>query len=544
MANSYYIDIKHDGLKKYRRVTGRDKLEVGAKAAAQLAQWETIWQKQQNRENLARSKEQRKELALQRTKEAEEILSGLESMLSLAAKPSNKINWDSLIDKTDLNRLKPQPIPPPKAPIEPKESDIAYKPNYGLFARFVKSWADRKVLEAENKFKAAHAGWIQAVVKHKQQLETDKKQYEKAIKDWQDKKAAQIEQHKHIRKQKELYEIKDPDAIAEYCGYVLERSKYSIDYDKNYDIIYEKSNGLLVVDYWLPSIDAMPTLKEVRYIVSRDELNEIPLSENTRTKLYDDTLYKITLRSVYELYEADWVNALRSVVFNGWVSYIDRGTGHETKACILSLQSTKDVFLALNIGNVDARECFRQLKGIGSPKLHNLTPIAPIVTINKQDKRFVPAHDVVDTIDDSTNLASMDWEDFEYLIRDLFEKEFVSGGGEVKITRASRDGGVDAIAFDPDPIRGGKIVIQAKRYTNLVGVSAVRDLFGTVMNEGATKGILVTTSHYGADSYEFAKGKPLTLLDGNNLLFLLSKHGYKARIDINEAKKALNEATK
>ena len=77
----------------------------------------------------------------------------------------------------------------------------------------------------------------------------------------------------------------------------------------------------------------------------------------------------------------------------------------------------------------------------------------------------------------------------------------------VKITQASRDGGVDAIAFDPDPIRGGKIVIQAKRYTNVVSVSAVRDLYGTVVNEGATKGILVTTSGYGHDAYDFAKGK-------------------------------------
>lgn len=76
-----------------------------------------------------------------------------------------------------------------------------------------------------------------------------------------------------------------------------------------------------------------------------------------------------------------------------------------------------------------------------------------------------------------------------YLIRELLEKEFISAGGEVKVTQASSDGGVDAIAFDPDPIRGGKIVIQAKRYTNVVGVAAVRDLYGTVMNEGATKGI-------------------------------------------------------
>jgi restriction system protein len=95
---------------------------------------------------------------------------------------------------------------------------------------------------------------------------------------------------------------------------------------------------------------------------------------------------------------------------------------------------------------------------------------------------------------------------FEHLIRELFEKEFTLNGGEVKVTQASSDGGVDAVAFDPDPIRGGKIVIQAKRYTNTVGVAAVRNLYGKVLNEGANKGILVTTSDYGSDSYEFAKG--------------------------------------
>ena len=93
----------------------------------------------------------------------------------------------------------------------------------------------------------------------------------------------------------------------------------------------------------------------------------------------------------------------------------------------------------------------------------------------------------------------------------------------------------------PDPIRGGKIVIQAKRYTNVVGVSAVRDLYGTTLNEGATKGILVTTADYGPDAYEFAKGKPLTLLNGSNLLHLLEKHGHKAKIDLKEAKKILAE---
>ena len=64
-----------------------------------------------------------------------------------------------------------------------------------------------------------------------------------------------------------------------------------------------------------------------------------------------------------------------------------------------------------------------------------------------------------------------------------------------------------------------------------MGVSAVRDLFGTVQNEGASKGILVTTSGFGAASFDFAKGKPLELLDGGNLLHLLAEHaGLDARI--------------
>ena len=64
------------------------------------------------------------------------------------------------------------------------------------------------------------------------------------------------------------------------------------------------------------------------------------------------------------------------------------------------------------------------------------------------------------------------------------------------------------------------------------------------MNEGATKGILVSTADYGPDAYKFAKDKPLTLLNGSNLLYLLEKHGHHAKIDIREAKKILAEQEK
>lgn len=285
----------------------------------------------------------------------------------------------------------------------------------------------------------------------------------------------------------------------------------------------------------------MPTTKDVKYITSRDEFTESIISRTVLCQLYDDVLYQVSLRTVYELFKSDVVNALDSIVFNGWVDSIDKATGNNANACILSIQASKGEFLAVNLDKVDAKACFKQFKGVGSSKLHGLSPVAPIISINKEDRRFISAYDIADNINEYDNLAAMDWQDFENLIREVFEKEFAKSGGEVKITQASRDGGVDAVAFDPDPIRGGKIVIQAKRYTNVVGVSAVRDLYGTTLNEGATKGILVTTADYGPDAYEFAKGKPLTLLNGSNLLHLLEKHGHKAKIDLKEAKKILAE---
>jgi restriction system protein len=285
-------------------------------------------------------------------------------------------------------------------------------------------------------------------------------------------------------------------------------------------------------------------LSEVKYIQSSGSFSEKYLSEANAAKLYDGIIYQVALRTVNELLEADQAAALTSVVFNGYVKTVDKGTGKEVTACIISVQASKEALRAMDLSRVDPKACFRQLKGVGSSKLHSITPVAPIIDLRREDDRFIPSYGVAERLNEGFNLAAMDWEDFEHLIREIFEKEFTSTGGEVRVTQASRDGGVDAVAFDPDPIRGGKIVIQAKRYAYTVGVSAVRDLYGTLMNEGATKGILVTTSDYGPDAYEFAGGKPITLLNGSNLLHLLEKHGTKAHINLVEARQAgANRAT-
>jgi restriction system protein len=326
-------------------------------------------------------------------------------------------------------------------------------------------------------------------------------------------------------------------AVEEHCDLVLRRSKYPDWYDGDWLLEYRPDSKLLVIAYQLPRIATLPRTKAVRYVQTRDELEEAFYSDRQVESAYDSVLYQIALRTFHELFESDRrCQALRSIAFNGHVRGVDPATGMDINPCIMTVQVSAEEFNQINLAQVDPKQCFRRLKGVGSAKLHTITAVAPVVRFSTEDSRFVESYEVASTLDEGENLAAMDWEDFEHLVREVFEREFSASGGEVKVTRASRDGGIDAIAFDPDPIRGGKIVIQAKRYTTTVGVSAVRDLFGTVQHEGANKGVLVTTSTYGPDAYEFAKGKPITLVDGGALLHMLSKHGHRVRIDLKEAR--------
>ena len=326
------------------------------------------------------------------------------------------------------------------------------------------------------------------------------------------------------------------DSIEEKVCSALTSSNYDIEFQKS--IVCAKDNDMLIVEYELPNMSNFSEVKEYKYIASSKEIRTKTYTESYIAKRYENVLYSITLRSLYEIFSIDTENEINGITFNGFVTQVNPATGIIERKCILSLQVDRQKFSQINLSQVEPKACFKALKGVSAAKLVDISPITPILTFNKKDKRFVEGKDV--EVNQGTNLAAMHWEDFEHLVRELFEMEFARNGGEVRVTQASRDGGVDAIVFDPDPLRGGKIVIQAKRYTNTVGVSAVRDLYGTVINEGANSGILITTSDYGHDSYEFAKDKPLKLLNGGHLLALLHKNGRNAHINIEEAKK-INE---
>lgn len=322
------------------------------------------------------------------------------------------------------------------------------------------------------------------------------------------------------------YSQGDQSAIEAYCSMVLTRSNYGDSFPQEFQLLYAGQSKELVVQYELPAIGVVPEVKEYRYVQSSDKFTEVPLRPKERSSIYERCVAQVAIRTLHELFESDTGNHLASVVFNGIVRTIDPKTGKDISPCLVTVQAEKAPFLEFDLAKVDPIACLKGLKAHISPSVDELAPVKPIVHLNMVDKRFVQEQDLLSGLDDRTNLLEMDPFHFEHLVCNLFTKL----GLEAKLTRSSRDGGVDVIAFDPRPVFGGKYVIQAKRYKNTVDVAAVRDLYGSMMNENAAKGILVTTSSYGPDARAFAKDKPIDLIDGANLLYLLEQQGVNAKI--------------
>jgi restriction system protein len=412
----------------------------------------------------------------------------------------------------------------------PRPEDYLPKP-IGFFARLLPGAKERHqtaIRESRARFDADVIGRAAREKSRETALQVETAAHSETVRNITN---AVTSQRREIDELKIDYEAGTPDAVRHYSELVLASQHYPEGWPESVRVAFVPESKQLVVEYDFPGFEIVPEIAAYKYIKARKEIITTQRSDSERRRLYSVVIAQTSLRVVYVLFNADYSGHLESIVLNGHVNAIDQATGRPVHPCLVTLRTTREIFAQLDLSGVDPEICLKGLSASVSKKPADLAPVKPVLEFNMVDPRFVEEEDIISGLDNRTNLMLLTPREFESLITNLFEKM----GLETRQTRPSRDGGVDCVAYDPRPIFGGKVVIQAKRYKNTVGVSAVRDLFGTVQNEGASKGILITTSGYGKASFEFADGKPLELLSGSNLLYLLVQNvGIEAKIEMPE----------
>jgi restriction system protein len=459
-------------------------------------------------------------------KQTEKDLFELAGILEHTLSKNYQFSFDELRNKETFREFV---LPPElaKEEIPVKSDDFLAKISKPSFTeKLIPGWDGRykrKVVVAEAHFKEYQIQFETRLAQRTVKVNELQGTYNKEKAEFDEKI---LQQNREVDEFENGYKNGNPTEICSYCTLVLEHSDYPEGFPKEFRIAYVPEPKELIIEYELPTKAIIPSMAEYRYIKTRDVIEEKPRKVSEIKSIYEDVVAAVCLRTIYELIEADAGNHMQVIVFNGFVQAVDPATGKDIRPCLISIRVTKERFLEINLSKVDKKTCLRNLGAQVSSQPDALVAVKPVVEFNMVDKRFVEESDILADLESRPNLMELNPFEFENFVNNLFSKI----GFEAKLTRSIRDGGVDVVAFDPRPILGGKVVIQAKRYKNVVGVSAVRDLYGTMINEGASKGILVTTSHYGPDASNFAKDKPIEMIDGGGLLYLLEQQGIKAKI--------------
>ena len=114
---------------------------------------------------------------------------------------------------------------------------------------------------------------------------------------------------------------------------------------------------------------------------------------------------------------------------------------------------------------------------------------------------------------------------FEELIAELLKDR----GWDVELTKETRDGGKDILAYLETDVGRLLCLVEAKKYRKdrPVGVSLIRNLYGTLCDANATSGMLVTTSTFTQDAQIFQERHQykLALRDYTHLVDWINCYG-------------------
>jgi restriction system protein len=386
------------------------------------------------------------------------------------------------------------------------------------------------------------AGFFGAKSRHEQRLAAAREMFERAELEYE---RAEVARQERIREQTSRYEAalhayqndiaRHNSYIAQISAGVEKRDRESVQYYLELvvagtllpeegvphaaEVAYSPRGEQVVVRFELPSIDVIPAVESYTYVATTATLREKKRPAAQIAQLYRSVISQITLLYMRNIFESD--PELDNVELGGHVHSVNRATGQRKYPCLISIATDRATYLGLNLRDVEPDVCLRHLNALVSHQPHCVEPVTPIRDFDLARYSFVESIDVVATLDSRPDLTKMTPTEFEHFVRQLFEARGLEGW----TTERTGDDGVDAVVVNRDPLIGGLTIVQAKKYTGVLGVSHIRELVGAMDEKRAGRGILVTTSWFASGCWTKAtENGRIELIDGPRLRYLVKEH--------------------
>ena len=231
---------------------------------------------------------------------------------------------------------------------------------------------------------------------------------------------------------------------------------------------------------------------------------------STEKSWYADSDRNILGTVILDHIDKDWTYIVLGRHEDGLFRCIDLDTSIESKA--LAEQRLQDTMSKMEVTDQATESLYKTEKEKNG---HEKSSIV-LTDINLELKKYFNKH--------PEKLYNLSSRKFEELIASILE-DF---GFDVQLTKATRDGGSDIIAYIRNSVCEYLTLVECKKYapSNKVGVGIIREVSGVHHLKRASKSIIVTTSFFSKDAVEEAKAieHQLQLKDYEDLKDWLSQY--------------------
>lgn len=312
---------------------------------------------------------------------------------------------------------------------------------------------------------------------------------------------------------------RDRESVQTYLELALQQTPLPDGLPHQVEVAYSPRGEQAVVRFELPTAEVVPTAASYTYVATTETMREKPRPATQIAQLYRSVVSQIALLHMRDLFEAD--PDLDNVELGGHVHSINPATGQREYPCLISVAVDRGTYTNLNLRDVTPEVCLRHLNALVSHHPHLVEPITPVRDFDLARYSFAESVDVVAGMDSRADLTKMTPVEFEHFVRQLFEARGLEGW----TTERTGDDGVDAVVINRDPMVGGLTIVQAKKYTRVLGVNHIRELVGAMDEKRAGRGILVTTSWFASGCWTKAtENGRVELIDGPRLRYLVQEH--------------------
>ena len=382
------VVAEHQELNEKRTIRSSDKVIAKQKMILIKTIWDKKWQRKLNVKQKrhqawinAKDIKEKKSLADQYTKEAKEYLRFLNNIFSHALIVDNIIDFDSFAEFIEIKK----PVEPSlkSIPDEPCDTDPQFVPDLKIMEKLLPSKKQKKIEELKKNFQECHIQWEQGKynIENERQIAIEK--YQKELENWKIEKNEIVDA---ITSRKEDLLNGKAEAILDFADMVLSNSNYPNSFPQDFDLDYDATKKRLIVQYLFPPIENFKIIKKYKYNKKKDGLEEVYESENSVNAIYDDTLYQIVIRTVYEIFSSDTNDNIENIVFTGWVKSKIQDENEkeveEIKNCVMSIVADRNQYKSLNFERMNAKSIFSKFNGVVNGKLSKLNKVTPYLEIN------------------------------------------------------------------------------------------------------------------------------------------------------------------